>query len=66
MAGLRPYAPTETADVSRKNSFWASLDSAVKDVPTHEQLFVLIDANARTGKRGEGGVGSKDNEVLGD
>ena len=25
-----------------------------------------MDANARTGKRGEGGVGSKDNDVLGD
>ena len=25
------------------------------------QLFVLIDAKARTGKRGEGRVGSKDN-----
>ena len=59
------YAPTETADVSRKNIFWAALDSAVKDVPPHEQLFVLMDANARTGKRREGGVGSKDNEVLG-
>ena len=37
----------------------------MKDVPPHEQLFVLMDANARTGKRGEGGVGCKDNEVLG-
>ena len=57
-------APTETADVSRKKIFWAALDSAVKDVPPHEQLFVLMDANARTGKRGEGELGSKDNEVL--
>ena len=56
------YAPTETADVSRKNIFWTALDSAVKDVPPHEQLFVLMDANARTGTRGEGGVGSKDNK----
>ena len=59
------YAPTKTADVSRKNFFLAALGSAVKDVPPHEQLFVLIDDNARTGKREEGGVGSKDNGVLG-
>ena len=36
----------------------------MKDVLPHKQLFVLMDANARTGKRGEGGVGSKDNKVL--
>ena len=59
------YAPTETADVSPKNIFGVALDSAVKDVTSHEQLFVLMDANARAGKRGEGRVGSKDNEVLG-
>ena len=50
------YAPTETADVSRKNVFWAALVSAVKYVSPHEQLNVLMDANARTGKRGEGGA----------
>ena len=59
------YVPTEIADVSRKNIFWAALGSAVKVVPPSEQLFVLMDANGRTGKRGEGGVGSKDYEVLG-
>ena len=36
-----------------------------KDVPRHEQLFVLMDANARTGRREKGGVGSKDNKSLG-
>ena len=59
------YAPAETADVSRKNVFWSALDSAVTDVPRHEKLFVLMNANARTGKKGERRVGSKDNEVLG-
>ena len=38
---------------------------AVKDVPRHEQLFVLMDANARTGRREKGGVGSKDNKSIG-
>ena len=30
----------------------------------HAVLFDPLGANAHTGKRGEGGVGSKDNEVL--
>ena len=34
----------------------------MKDVPRHEQLFVLMDVNARTGRRENGGVGSKDNK----
>ena len=37
----------------------------MKDVPRHEQMFVLMDANARTGRREKGGVGSKDNKSLG-
>ena len=37
----------------------------MKNVPRHEQLFVLIDANARTGRMEKGGVGSKDNKSLG-
>ena len=37
----------------------------MKDVPRHEQLFVLMDANARTRRRKKGGVGSKDNKNLG-
>ena len=54
------YAPTEIHDASKKHAFWTTLDRAVKDVPRHEQLFVLMDANARTGRREKGGVGSKD------
>ena len=55
------YAPTETHN---KHAFWTTLDRAVKEVPRHEQLFVLMDANARTGRRGKGGVGSN-NRMLG-
>ena len=60
-------APTEIHDAinSKKHAFWTTLDRAVKDVPRHEQLFVLMDANARTGRREKGGVGSKDNKILG-
>ena len=58
------YAPTETQNASNKDAFWTTLDRAVEEIPRHEQLFVLIDANARTGSREKGGVGSKDNKKL--
>ena len=59
------YAPTETQNASsNKYACWTTLDIAVKEVPRHEQLFVLMDANARTGKREKGGLGSKDNKTL--
>ena len=59
------YAPTETHNASNKHVFWTTLDRAVKEVPRHEQRFVLMDADARTGRRYKGGVGSKDNKILG-
>ena len=59
------YAPTETHSASNKHAFWMTLDRAVEEVPRHEQLFMLMDANARTGRREKGGVGSKDNKVFG-
>ena len=34
-------------------------------MPEHEQLFVLMDANARTGRRGGGKLGSEECKVLG-
>ena len=38
----------------------------MEEVPKHEQLlFVLMDVNARTGRREKGQVGSKDNKILG-
>ena len=37
----------------------------MEEVPKHKQLFLLVDANARTGRREKRGVGSKDNKVLG-
>ena len=59
------YAPTETQNARNKHAFWTSLDIAVKEVPKHEQLFVLMDANARTGRREKGQVGSKDRKIIG-
>ena len=58
------YAPTETQNASNKQAFWTTLDRAVEEVPQHEQLFLLIDANARTGRRKKGRVGSKDNKII--
>ena len=37
----------------------------MKEVPRNEHLFVLMDANTRTGRREKGGVESKDNKILG-
>ena len=59
------YAPTETHNASNKHAFWTTLDRTVKDVPRHEQLFVLMDANARTERRKKGAIGRKDNKILG-
>ena len=58
------YAPTETQNANKKHAFWTSLDRVVDEIPKHEQLFVLMDANARTGKREKGQVGSKNGKLL--
>ena len=60
------YAPTETQNTNNKHhAFWTSLDRVVEEVRKHGQLFVLMDANARTGRREKGHVGSKDSKILG-
>ena len=59
------FTPTETQNASNKHAFWMSLDRAVEEVPKHEQLLMLMDANARTGRREKGQVGSKDSKILG-
>ena len=59
------YVPTETQNDSNKHAFWTTVDRAVEEVPKHEQLFVSMDANAHTGRREKGKVGSKDNKIIG-
>ena len=49
------YAPTEEAPEGKKAKYMAALNCTVESVPAREYVFVLTDANARTGKRGEGG-----------
>ena len=45
--------PTDTVSNTReqKDVFWADLESSVSRVPSSDYLFVLKDANARTGVR---------------
>ena len=59
------YAPTDPQSLRKKNAFWTALERVVKEVPEHEQLFVLMDASARTGRRGGGKLGSEECKVLG-
>ena len=59
------YAPTEASKaVEPKRVFWETLGDLVDRVLRKEYLFVLMDANARTGMR-EGGGGDSGNKVLG-
>ena len=57
------YGPTDTVSNTReqKDKFWADLESANNRVPSSDYLFVLIDANARTGVR----MGEEDRKVIG-
>ena len=59
------YAPTDTKSVGKKNAFWTALERVVKEMPEHEQLFVLMDANARTGRWGGGKLRNEECKVLG-
>ena len=58
------YAPTEEAPEGQKAKCMAAPNCTVASVPAREYVFVITDANARTGKSGEGG-GEADSKVLG-
>ena len=57
------YGPTDTVSDTRdqRDVFWADLESAVRRVPSSDYLFVLIDANAKTGVR----MGEEECKVIG-
>ena len=57
------YGPTDTVSNTReqKDIFWVDLGNAVSRVPSSDYLFVLIDANARTGVC----MGEEDCKVIG-
>ena len=58
------YVPIEEAPEGQKAKYMAALNCTVASVPAREYVFVLTDANARTGRRGEGG-GETNSKVLG-
>ena len=59
------YAPTDTQSVGKNNAFWTALERVAKEVPEHEQLFVLMDANVRTRQTGGGKLGNEKCKVVG-
>ena len=58
------YAPTEEAPEGQKAKYMAAINCTVASVSAREYVFVLTDANARTGKKCEAG-GEADSKVLG-
>ena len=58
------YALTETAATCHKCKFWNELRSTVAEVPASDHLILMMEANARTGGKGEGG-GVGDGRILG-
>ena len=58
------YALTEEAPAGQKAKHVTALNSTVASMLAREYVFVLTDANARTGKRGESG-GEANSKVLG-
>ena len=61
---MAAYAPTEEAPEGQKAKYMAALNCTVAQVPAREYVVILTDANAGTGKRGEGGR-EADSKVLG-
>ena len=61
---ISAYAPTEVSKDESKQAFWDRLDSLVQRIPAKECLYVMMDANARTGRRIEG-ESLQDEGILG-
>ena len=60
---MAAYASTEEAPEGQNGKYMAALNCTVASVPAREYVFVLTDANAKAGKRGEG-EGETDSKVL--
>ena len=61
---MAAYAPTKEAPEGQKAKYMAAINCTIASVSAPEYVFVLMDANARTGKRGGGG-GETDSKLLG-
>ena len=59
------YAPILDAPVREKDHFWNELNNVVSGVPSGDHLLVLMDANARTGKRESACASSKEMGAYG-
>ena len=55
MVAYNSITATEEAPEGKKAKYVAALNITVPSGPVREYIFVLTDANARTGKGGEGG-----------
>ena len=58
------YEPTEVSKDETKQAFWDRRDSLVQRIPAKECVYVLMDANVRTGRRIEG-ESLQDEGILG-
>ena len=58
------YAPTEVSKDETKQAFSDRLDSLVQRIPAKECVYVLMDANPRTGRRLEG-ESIQDEQIIG-
>ena len=54
------YAPIVTQSGREKHASWTALDRPVKNVLEHEQLFMVVKANACIGRRGGGKLESEE------
>ena len=59
------YEPTYTQDARNKHAFWTAPDRIVRKGPEHEELCMLMEVNACTGRRGGGKLGSEECKVFG-
>ena len=61
---ISAYTPTEVSKDETKQAFWDRLDSLVQRIPAKECVYVLMDADVRTGRRIEG-ESLQDEGILG-
>ena len=48
------YAPTNDAEEEQKDTFYQQLQKAIDKIPTHYELLIIGDLNAKVGSLNEG------------
>lgn len=51
---LSGYAPTNNSDTAAQGQFWNTADAAILELPRSHRPVVMMGANTRTGRRGDG------------